>query len=180
MLNLYRTRVLATLEVTKNSIKALRQQIKIKEDKYNANVKLEEKKEKEVKESEEFLANKKSIYEACANGEITLEEREELLVNLRDKKYLSEASDYEINDNSINNKERFEAIKLALYERCSNGELTVEQRESLINKAKEMILESSTNEPTKINKDHDPDKLVKDVEKATGDSMDKAVKDIKA
>jgi hypothetical protein len=139
-------------------------------------------KSKVVKESVDKVYNKfkAALYESCANGEITLEEREELLNNLKDKKYLSEASEYEIYNESLDKKDKFNAIKHALYERCANGELTVEQRETLICKAKEMIFESSTEEPTKVNKNNDPDKLMKDVEKSTGKEMDKAVENLKS
>ena len=43
-----------------------------------------------------------------------------------------------------------------------------------------MIFESSTEEPTKVNKNNDPDKLMKDVEKSTGKEMDKAVENLKS
>lgn len=112
--------------------------------------------EKEVKESTEFDTEKKAIYEACSKGEITLEEREELLQNLKDRQYLSEAyTDDEVllEEEGLSNKEKFEKVRSVLYERCSKGELTVEQRESLIMKAKDMIFaEASSDKPVNVDK----------------------------
>lgn len=113
--------------------------------------------EKEVKESTEFNTEKIAIYEACSKGEITVEEREELLQNLKDRLYLSEAyTDDEVllEEEGLSKKEKFEKVRSVLYERCSKGELTVEQRESLIIKAKEMIFteEASTDKGVDVDK----------------------------
>ena len=111
------------------------------EKKYKELQKEASKKEKSVKESAEFVANRKAIYEACANGEITLDEREELLHDLN-REYMVKESE-EPTTNCANSKERFEAVRKAIYEKCSNGEITLDEREILLEKAKELLLEKS-------------------------------------
>ena len=180
--NFYKTKIKSYFKEAKSVVKKLRADLKFKEEKYNSKKKISEKEEKAVKESEEYILNKKAIYEACYNGEITIEEREELLANLNDKKFFEETTDYEVVNEEMSNKEKFNRVKKALYERCNSGEIGFEERESLIAKAREMIFEASTDgtdssvENTAKTKkpENDPDKIAKEVEK----NMDKTASDI--
>lgn len=141
------------------------------------------KEEKEIKESAEFKAEKFALYEACNRGEITIEEREELFQNLRDKFYLESATPIEVvtEQSGLSNKEKFEKIRTILYERCNRGELTIEEREELVFKAKEKIFSESNNTDTTDMK-VDTKKMESEMEKVQKDSskdMEKAMNSIK-
>lgn len=104
-----------------------------------------EKNSKVTKESVEFEEKKLMLYESCQNGDITVEEREQLISELRDDLFLSEAT-VDVDDSEyMSNTEKFDQIKLALYEKCNDGEITIEERESLINKAYDKIFEEECN-----------------------------------
>lgn len=176
--NKYKNYLLSHITSLKQDVKKLESIVSNEEKITKRIVSDKVKKEKKRKETEEFKAEKVSIYEACQRGEITVEEREELLQNLKDKHYLGEASlnTEGVENDGLSNKEKFEKVKSVLYERCKNGELTVEERENLIFKAKEMIF-TETEDISKIEdiKDSKPDssdKVAKELEK----EMDKVVK----
>lgn len=81
-----------------------------------------------------------SIYKACQNGEITLEEREDLLQRIEDAKYLDACGEEEpCEDDCCTNDEKFKKLKEILYKKCANGEFDIDTREELINKAHDMI-----------------------------------------
>ena len=175
--NDYKNYLLVHISTLKEDIKKL-EKVLNEEEKLAKKAEIEKAKlGREIKESAEFKAEKLSIYEACNRGEITVEEREELFQNLKDKFYLSEAAtdDETITEESgLSNKEKFEKVRSVLYERCGRGEITIEERESLVLKAKDMIF-SESNEIDKNTKpektdvssdDKDSKEMEKEIEKA--------------
>ena len=124
-------------------------------DNMEADLKEKEKKvkaeEKEVKESSYYEQKKLSIYTACKNGEITLEERENLLQALNDEKLFNECP--ELCEPEISKKEKFDRVKAMLYAKCAAGEFDDETREELIQKAYDMIFSvpcDNCEEPTPV------------------------------
>jgi hypothetical protein len=97
----------------------------------------EKKSSKEVVEEAAYREKILAVYRSHKNGEITLEEREDIIEALENERFIQESSINE--EESISNKERFDNVVKALYERCHNGEFDIDQREMLIEKAREMI-----------------------------------------
>ena len=104
------------------------------------NIEKEQKKKVNIKESAEYKEKKLSIYESCQKGEITIEEREELLADMDREILLKECE--EMQEVSLSNREKYKAVVSALYEKCNEGELSVEERENLIAKAQKQFLET--------------------------------------
>ena len=136
--NRYRLRLSQKMDDLIDATEKMNKHIDEVESAYKEAVKTKNQKEKVAKESAEFDAEKLAIYESCHRGEITVEEREELLSELEDKRYVNEA--IEVEESVVTNYEKFGKVAEVLYERCANGEITVEDRENLLAKAKEMIL----------------------------------------
>jgi len=82
----------------------------------------------------ELQEKKLAIYEKCANGEITIEEREQMLSDLREDIIIDHIAESSNNDDLKYNKAR-----LMIYEKCSNGEITEDTREVLLAKLKEKM-----------------------------------------
>lgn len=87
------------------------------------------------KETDVFKNEKKMLYESCANGEISINEREEKLIELKNSSYFETYVDVPTRV-EMSNSEKIKAIISLLYEKCSNGEISVDEREKLISKAK--------------------------------------------
>ena len=175
--NSHRTRLKSYFKEARSLVNALRNNLKETEKKEKQN----NKKDAAVKEAARYMEEKRSIYEACSKGEISLEEREDLIYSLNNKKYISEASDYDIANNFIDKAERFSKIKRVLYERCEQGEISILDRESLIAKAREMIFETVKDIPddtskTKPDPKNDPEKMVKEIEQNMDKTMSKFTK----
>ena len=82
-----------------------------------------------------------ALYESCANGEISLEERENRIARLKSDSYAYETdSEYKTESTNLTPHEIYDNIVSKLYERCSNGEISVSERELYIEKAKELYL----------------------------------------
>lgn len=79
------------------------------------------------------------IYERCSCGEISIEERENLIDDVKEK-YIRENTiieDVEIDEDVL---DKINMFKEAVYEKYSNGEITLEEREELIDRVhKEFI-----------------------------------------
>lgn len=87
-----------------------------------------------TKEEKNSLAS--IIYERYSIGEITIDERENLLRELNNK-YIKEntlVEDFEIDEDVL---DKLNIFKEAVYEKYSNGEITLETREKLIARANE-------------------------------------------
>lgn len=82
-----------------------------------------------------------ALYESCANGEITVEEREESISKLKSDSYAYETdNEYKTESTNLTPHEIYDNIVSKLYERCSNNEISVSERELYIEKAKELYL----------------------------------------
>ena len=136
--NRYRNRLSQKIDEMLDSIDKMNDNIDSVEAAYKEALKTKRQSDKVAKESADFDAEKLAIYEACHNGEITVEEREELLHELENKKYINEST--EVEEGTITDYEKFGKVAEVLYERCANGEISIEERENLLLKAKEMIL----------------------------------------
>lgn len=102
-------------------------------NKVEAKYKEEQKAEKETTESVAYENARLAIYEACANNEITLDEREDLLADLYDTFILNEsASDTE----DLTVKETFDEVKTRLYKECAEGKIDIDERERLLSLAR--------------------------------------------
>ena len=87
-----------------------------------------------TKEEKNSLAS--IIYERYSVGEISLDERENLIKELNNK-YIKEntlVEDFEIDEDVL---DKLNIFKEAVYEKYSNGEITLETREKLITRANE-------------------------------------------
>jgi len=94
---------------------------------------------------EEYQNAKKALYEACANGEMTIEEREETLQTLKEEAMVKAISP-DTEKTGMSNFEAFEAVRKDLYEKYGKGEITLETREALITEAREIFFTESTEE----------------------------------
>ena len=76
----------------------------------------------------------KDLYEKCAAGEITMEEREDKIYDLKANKFFEES----VGDGTHGGgtkKTQYDFLVKTLYEKCAKGEITEAQREDLISKA---------------------------------------------
>lgn len=94
---------------------------------------------KAVAEATEFEHDRLELYEACQQGLITLEEREELLKDLQDRLYVQESID-DTDSSYDNNKIKYQKIKEDVYEKCDQGLMTVEMREDILDKAWNLLM----------------------------------------
>lgn len=130
-LNLYRNMIIGRLKRMEIMVRGLKTFLSHSQKKYEQIINKESVKNDMETQNKDYL--KQSLYDACNAGEITVEEREELLQSAYNDRYLSESLS-DINE-GYSNKEKFEKIKSILYERCSNGEISINQREHLIDMA---------------------------------------------
>lgn len=176
--NFYKNKALEQAECMMKASKRLVDTLKEEKKEIDKENKEAAKKDKAVKESAEFKNAKYALYEACHNGEITIEEREELFKDLQDKFYLKEQTSEITEKSGITNKQKFDEVRRVLYERCNAGEITIEERESLITKAHNMIF---VNEGDDSNIDKATSELdEKEVTKNVDDAIKNSGKDIEA
>lgn len=97
----------------------------------------------EESSEEEYDKEKLAIYEACQLGNITIEEREDLLEHLNNMRMLESTLSDEEGDSE---KEKYEKTVRDLYEKCAYGEITLEQREALIREAKNIFFSKESEE----------------------------------
>jgi hypothetical protein len=91
------------------------------------------------------------LYEKCSNGEISLNQRE-LLIRKANNMLITESSidsdnssasiefmesAVESEKSELSPKEKYKMFKECVYTKCAKGEITVEMRESLLEKARE-------------------------------------------
>lgn len=176
--NFYKNKALDQAECMMKASKRLVDTLKEEKKEIDKENKEVAKKDKAVKESAEFKNAKYALYEACHNGEITIEEREELFKDLQDKFYVKEQTSEITEKSGITNKQKFDEVRRVLYERCNAGEITIEERESLITKAHNMIF---VNEGDDSNIDKAASELdEKEVTKNVDDAIKNSGKDIEA
>lgn len=174
--NVYKNQAESRMDQMEKTVKNLITKMKEQKSEYEKEQKEKDKKDKEVKESAEFRAAKLDLYEACNRGEITVEEREELFADLQDKLFIKESADIE--DNSASKYEKYNKVKEVLYERCTNGEINVEEREQLLSKAHDMIFTESDDDSEmkedEVNKN--VESAIKDGGKDLEKNLDKVIK----
>lgn len=140
--NWYKTSLIKLSDRAIKQAKEIYKHIDEFEDTYNKSKADDEKKEKLTKESAQYRMDKLDIYKACRRGDITIEEREELLEDLNNKMIASETVIESTTGSGLSKEKKFERVKAVLYEKCNNNEITVEKREELIAKARDMIFET--------------------------------------
>jgi hypothetical protein len=132
-----------------------------------------------VKEMSETVKKNmiKALYESCSNGEISVAEREELLKEIMINTELEGIKvENSLKGESVNDiKEKYNALRKAIYEKCSNNEYTEEVREELLKNAQEMFETEMSNAggndaQSQKNIEQEAKKLdvSKDIEKSTG------------
>jgi hypothetical protein len=105
-----------------------------------------------TKEDRNTLVN--ALYNRCANGEISVNQREQLILKINSMYTATES----INDTNVEDTiqestentqelvqetrnltptQKYKMFKESVYQKCSNGEITVEMREELLAKARE-------------------------------------------
>ena len=130
--NKYKNDILESIDKNKTTLRKLNKIVDKAEEKYK-----KQESKSVTKESAEYKDKKLTIYEACANGSITIEEREELLAEMESNSVLSD--EIARVDNDMLAKEKYDKVVKALYKRCNENEISVEEREELIEKAKKEI-----------------------------------------
>lgn len=75
---------------------------------------------------------KKALYEACNQGLISTEQREELLESSRTNMYIEEASSTNYGFDTMSNEDQFKQVRRVLYERCKAGEISIDERDEML------------------------------------------------
>ena len=166
--NLTKNKFITKTREFKESIKALQKKIGNDKKEYDnvKNVMDDDSKEEVAEEStREYMRQKRALYEACHNGEITIDEREELFKSLNDQFYLDKNTSDITASSGISNREKFNKVKETLYDRCNRGEISVDEREALIHKAYEMIFTEDNNNDNNGISDKDITNVQKNVSK---------------
>lgn len=166
--NLTKNKFITKTREFKESIKALQKKIENDKKEYDnvKNVMDDDSKEEVAEEStREYMRQKRALYEACHNGEITIDEREELFKSLNDQFYLDKNTSDITASSGISNREKFNKVKETLYDRCNRGEISVDEREALIHKAYEMIFTEDNNNDNNGISDKDITNVQKNVSK---------------
>lgn len=127
---------------------------------------------KAVAENAEYENERLEIYEACNSGLITLEEREELLEDLRTRMTIQESIDYTDSEMDSNNI-KYNKIKEDVYEKCSRGVMTIEEREEVLSKAYDLLMvkEQTSTDDTGMN-DEQSKNAEKNIEQASKEADD--------
>lgn len=86
----------------------------------------------EVKKESAAYDFKKALYEACNNGLITLSEREDLINRTNTNTFIESASNTTYGYEFLSTEDKFKQVRRVLYERCSNGEISEDEREELL------------------------------------------------
>ncbi|MBR6907677.1 hypothetical protein IKN40_04170 [bacterium] len=121
---------------------------------------------KNVKESKEADSAILAVYKECAEGKITLEQRESLINAIKTQKetesIVAESSFY----TDLTKKEKFNEVKRIAYERCANGEFSESTRDDIIKEAYNKIFVEFDASAAATPKTDDPEakKDLKDVQ----------------
>lgn len=171
--NLYKNELVKSAKKLKKCIEKRDEFVDKTEKAYKEQLKKKADKEKAaVKESVEnsFKTAVAALYESCNKGDISINQRESLINDLRNKMMVdtvigeSEIDDEDFDANSA--KVKFEAVKKVIYNRCAAGEFNEDTREVLIDKAHKHFF--PVTETDEVAKD---DTTSKDVEKAVSDTL---------
>lgn len=104
-----------------------------------------------AKESSEFDDSILELYENCAQGLITIEEREAAIEALKESHENEIALEEALLEEELaveaSKHEKLEKVKKVLYEKCANNEISEDQREELISEAYNRIFDVTVEEP---------------------------------
>lgn len=130
---------------------------------------------KVAKENAEYESKRLSIYEACQNGEITVSEREELLDDLRMSLLFTESTAEATEAPEYYTRgELFDRVRQELYVKCESGDISIEEREDLIDRAKSKIFGEDANDAAtgddSGNAGKEADKQDSQIEKASAEA----------
>ena len=130
--NMYKNSVIGTINDLIAKTTAIKFFLKKSKENYEKRMKNMNKPKTECVDKEKLLFAKKALYESYSKGEISLEEREELLHSYMNEAYINES----IGENTnMSNYEKFNFIKQKMYTECSEGKISLSQREALIDSA---------------------------------------------
>lgn len=157
---------IGVLQFMEECLSSIKDKVPAAEQAYQENAVMEAKEEVRKKVD----AKRVDIYSAYQEGKITLEEREEMLDKLREALVLEEVGAI----NAINEtgeetpKQKYDALKLALYEKCEAGEITVEEREAMIAEAYNNIMVTESDDVNGVANDvnKSSDNAIKSMEDA--------------
>ena len=121
--NLFQTRILTNM----NKLDSILNKLEKEMDKRMKN----QKKAGYSKESA-VVEFKKALYEACNQGLISTEQREELLESSRTNMYIEEASSTNYGFDTVSNEDQFKQVRRVLYERCKAGEISIDERDEML------------------------------------------------
>ena len=87
------------------------------------------------------------LYERCANGEISRDQRELLIEKVNSMFVATESETTTVDTDNVtesrefSSKEKYNMFRESVYAKCANGDITVEQREALLEKARDSFLQ---------------------------------------
>lgn len=121
--NLFQTRILTNM----NKLDSILNKLEKEMDKRMKN-------QKNVGYSKESAVSefKKALYEACNQGLISTEQREELLETSRTNMYIEAANSTNYSFNTLSNEDQFKQVRRVLYERCKAGEISIDERDEML------------------------------------------------
>ena len=88
-----------------------------------------------------------TLYEKCSEGEISVSQREKLIQKVNSMLVVSESAKKNdnyvniTNDTELSSLEKYKMFKESVYTKYSNGDITLEQREELLEKARDRFYE---------------------------------------
>lgn len=138
-LNAYRVELYNDLYFCNRVMKTMKNELKnIRKEEYN-NMKLN--KNQEIQK----------IYKECAEQGLTLDEREKRIAEVKSENFFEPISEsYSERGVELSNKEKLGFIKTTLYERAATGEISVSQREKLLQAAKDKYAPEIKKDSTQI------------------------------
>lgn len=127
--NLYKNTALERMNYLLSTLKKLDMKIKDLANTKGKNVK---KTAEEVTKESAAIDFKRALYDACNNGLITLEQREELLESSMTNMYIESVNSVTYGFDTMSNDDQFKQIRRVLYERCNNGEISLDERDEML------------------------------------------------
>lgn len=127
--NLYKNTALERMNYLLSTLKKLDMKVKDLANTKGKNVK---KTAEEVTKESAATDFKRALYDACNNGLITLEQREELLESSMTNMYIESVNSVTYGFDTMSNDDQFKQIRRVLYERCNNGEISLDERDEML------------------------------------------------
>ena len=137
-LNFYKNTALERMNYLLSTLKKLDMKVKDLANTKGKNVK---KTAEEVKKESAAADFKRALYDACNNGLITLEQREELLETSMTNMYIESVNSTTYGFDTMSNEDQFKQVRRVLYERCNNGEISLDERDEMLLNARRKFFE---------------------------------------